>query len=42
MIIILKLSPIAKSTSLAATATEEPLEDPPGIREDIAGFVGVP
>lgn len=37
-----KAIPRAKSTSSAATATAEPLEDPPGICEGIFGFVGVP
>ena len=34
--------PKAKSTSFAATATADPLEDPPGIRSGAHGFLGVP
>lgn len=34
--------PRAKSTSPFATATAEPLEEPPGWRPGAAGFVGVP
>lgn len=34
--------PRAKSTSPAATATAEPLEEPPGIHDGICGLVGVP
>lgn len=37
-----KSLPNEKSTSLAATATAAPLEDPPGILWGTAGFVGVP
>jgi len=39
---ILRSSPNAKSTKLAATATAAPLEDPPGTRAGTAGLVGVP
>lgn len=34
--------PRAKSTSSAATATAEPLDEPPGIWDGTFGFVGVP
>lgn len=34
--------PSAKSTSPEATATAEPLDDPPGSLPGAAGFVGVP
>ena len=34
--------PRATSASPAATATAEPLDDPPGIRRGSAGFTGVP
>lgn len=34
--------PKEKSTSLAPTATADPLEDPPGTRSGAHGFVGVP
>lgn len=33
---------MAKSTSPAATATAEPLEDPPGTHDGIWGLIGVP
>ena len=35
-------SPKAKSTMPPATATADPLEQPPGTRSEAAGFVGVP
>src|SRR5215469_6659771 len=34
--------PSAKSTSRAATATADPLEDPPGTRAGARGLTGVP
>jgi hypothetical protein len=34
--------PSAKSTRLPATATADPLDDPPGIRPGARGLVGVP
>src|ERR1700741_1940283 len=34
--------PSAKSTSPAATATADPLEDPPGTRPGARGLTGVP
>ena len=34
--------PSAKSTSSAATATADPLEDPPGTLPGARGFTGVP
>lgn len=34
--------PSEKSTILAATATPDPLEEPPGTRLGAAGFTGVP
>jgi hypothetical protein len=34
--------PSAKSTSCAATATADPLHDPPGISDEEAGLIGVP
>ncbi|KAL0918638.1 hypothetical protein M5K25_010657 [Dendrobium thyrsiflorum] len=35
-------SPREKSTSPAATATADPLEDPPGTRSGAHGLMGVP
>ena len=35
-------SPIEKSTRPAATATAEPLDDPPGTLSEATGFTGVP
>ena len=37
-----QILPREKSTSSAATATPDPLDDPPGIRSGAAGFTGVP
>lgn len=37
-----KSLPREKSTSIAPTATADPLEDPPGTRSGACGFVGVP
>lgn len=36
------ISPTEKSTRRAATATAEPLDDPPGTLSKAIGFIGVP